>query len=200
MDSRSQLVIAACLLLGLSGCYAPLEREHGYPADWPEPLPLSKGFPEIDGTYANRGTLFSTEGGPGEIALADLIPQRWTFGTPKGGMRAPNPPCADCVVLRMQPGTKWNPLPKLRATLPDTDEAREFDVEVASDEGVLLYLLQSSSSGGLLFGSSQTRVFLAVAADRSLIAKIHNEDAGLVVIVPYHSAKYAWARFERIGD
>ena len=199
MDLRPQFVIAACLALGLSGCYAPLAREHGYPGDWPEPLALSKGFPEIDGTYANHGTLSSSEGVLGEITLASLIPQRRTFGQPEGTV--PNPPCADCVVLRMRAGTKWNPLPKMRATLPGVEDARQFDVEVATDEDVLLYLLEvSGSGGGFLSGSSQTRVFLTVAEDRSLIAKIHSEDAGLVVVVPYYSGKYAWARFERIGD
>jgi hypothetical protein len=199
MDLRPQFLIAACLALGLSGCYAPLQREHGYPADWPEPLALSKGFPEIDGTYANHGALSSNEGVLGEITLASLIPQRWTFGQPKEAV--PNPPCTDCVVLRMRPGAGWGPLPKMRATLPGPEEAREFDVEVATEKDVLLYLLEGSGSGGgFFFSSSQTRVFLTVAADRSLIAKIHSEDAGLIVVVPYYSTKYTWARFERIGD
>jgi len=196
---RPQLVIVACLALGLSGCYAPLQREHGYPTDWPDPLALSKGFPEIDGTYANHGALSSNEGVLGEITLTSLIPQRWTLGQPKEAV--PNPPCTDCVVLRMRPGGRWDHLPTMRATLPGPEEAREFDVEVGTEKDVLLYLLESrSDSAAYILISSQTRVFLTVAADRSLIAKIHSEDGGLIVAVPYYSTKYIWARFERIGD
>lgn len=199
MTLRRALVVAACLAVGLCGCYSPLKRDHGFPVEWPEPLALSKGLAEINGTYANQGTVFSSESGFGQISLASLIPQRWTFGQPKGG--APNPPCGNCVVLRIRPGSKWNPLPTLRATIPGGEQAREFDVDIASDENVVLYLLTGSGSGGgVVGGTSQTRVFLTVAADRSLIAKIHGEDAGLIVIIPYYSAKYAWARFERIGD
>ena len=59
---------------------------------------------------------------------------------------------------------------------------------------------KGGGGSGVLAASSQVRIFLTVAADRSLIAKIHSEDAGLMVIVPYYSSRYAWARFERIGD
>ena len=195
-----QLVIAASFAVGLSGCYQPLKREHGYPADWPEPLALSQGFPEIDGTYANHGTLLSPEGVLGEITLSSLIPQRWTFGQPKDPVS--NPPCTDCVVLRVRAGTKkWNPYPTMRATLPGPQAAREFDVELGTQKDTLLYVLeQYGDGGGYFFAGGQTRVFLTVAADRSLIAKIHSEDAGLIIVLPYYSGKYAWARFERIGD
>jgi hypothetical protein len=100
MDLRPRLVVAACLALGLSGCYAPLQREDGYPADWPEPLVLSRGFPEIDGTYANRGTLLWNEGALGEIRLASLVPQRWTFGQPVEAV--PNPSCMESQRARVE--------------------------------------------------------------------------------------------------
>jgi hypothetical protein len=198
MAACKHLFVATFLILGLGGCYQPLTRNHGYPADWPDPLALSEGFPEIDGTYANHGTLYSQDGVAGEITLTSLIPQRWTFGQPKNPV--PNPPCIDCVVLRMRPGSKWNPYPKMRATLPGPQEARAFDVDAGTQRDALLYLLEQYGGGGIPFSSAQTRVFLTVAADGSLIAKIHSEDAGLIVIVPYYSAKFAWARFERIGD
>lgn len=201
MDPRRAFIIAACLAFGLAGCYAPLEREHGYPDEWPDPTALSKGFPEINGTYANNGTLFSTDAGFGGITLASLIPEQWTSGKPNGGVPVPNPPCMDCVVLRIRPGTKWSPYPKLQATIPAVEGAREFDVEVLSDESLLLYALKrSTTGGGFLIGGGQTNISLTVAGDRSLIAKIQSEDLALIVVVPYYSAKYAWARFERIGD
>jgi hypothetical protein len=69
-------------------------------ADWPEPVALSKGFSEIDGTYANRGTLSWNEGAPGEITLASLVPQRWTFGQPKAAV--PSPPCTESQRARVE--------------------------------------------------------------------------------------------------
>ena len=192
------LIIAVCLAFGLAGCSAPLKPDHGYPAEWGEPVALSRGFPEIIGTYANQGTSYSTESGFGHITLTSLIPQGWPSGQPKGDV--PNPPCTDCVVLQIRPGTKWNPLPGLRATIPGVERASEFDVDVASDERALLYLLTKSASEGVLYGQSQTRVSLTIAADRSLIARIEKTDTGLIVVVPYTSARYVWARFGRIGQ
>jgi hypothetical protein len=205
MDSRRTFTLSVCLVLWLAGCVGPIEREHGYPRDWPDPLATSKGFAEINGAYANHGTLFSTDTGFEEITLASLIPDDLTFGNAKGGVPVPNPRCSDCVVLRIRPGSTWSPSPTLQATIPAADGARQFDVEIFSGEELLRYaLLKPASAGRYTFGTGQgTRLALTVAADRSLIVRIGSGNdflTGEILVAPEYFAKYFWARFERLGD
>ena len=201
MDMRTDSWIIVAALLSIAGCHqGPMQPDHGYPANWPALTALSQGYPELDGTYANQGLAFSEEGGTMPITLASLIPQPTPFGEPK--KTVPSLDCGDCVSLRLLPSTsQWHPYPTLRATLPGSEGARVFDVETYRDVDALLYLLELSGDDFVIgLGHEQTRVFLTVAKDRSLIAKIYTESGGLVLIVPYHFADYTWARFERIGD
>ena len=205
MHSRGLLIVSTCFAFGLAGCVAPIKREHGYPAEWPDPLEASKGVLEINGSYSNHGTLFSTDTGFEEVTLASLIPDDGTFRKLRDGVPVPNPACTECVVLRIRPGPKWSPMPTLEATVSLADEARRFEVEALTDEKLLKYsLVKPVSAGRYSFGGSQgTRVALTVAADGSLIARIGMGDELLfaeILASPEYFAKYFWARFERVGD
>ena len=100
------------------------------------------------------------------------------------------------------PRSAWEPYASLRAFLATGGSMAGFQIETASDENVLLYVLKVSSSslGSVGASGSQTRVFLTRGEDGSLIAQIHSEDYALVLVAPYYSSGYTWARFERIGD
>jgi len=67
-----RLAALFCLAGLLSACQTPLDR--GYPVSWPELSVLSVDGSEINGTYANEGTLTTTNGEQKPITLASLIP------------------------------------------------------------------------------------------------------------------------------
>jgi len=205
-DSRRSsfaALLLLCMAAQLAGCqHAPLAPDHGYPAAWPRPIALAKGAAELGGTYANQGIATGADGSLGPITLASLIPKnkplaRHDFALPG------KPVHEDSVKLVVvPPKSAWEPYASLRAFVASGGSMAGFKIETASDENVLLYVLKVSGSsfGSVGASGSQTRVFLTRGEDGSLIAQIHSEDYALVLVAPYYSSGYTWARFERIGD
>jgi len=194
--------------LTLAGCavtqQAPLQPEHGYPADWPQLVPLSAGLRELNGSYANQGIATSGDGKLVPIKLADLVPR----ATPRKHASADlDSGCEDCVALRVLPA-KSDSLPtlRLRFTLPPGSDRpsspHEFDVASSGNANATQYTLQSFVDNAIIgFGFNATDVTVTCATDGSLIARIHNTSGVLVfLVIPVGSENYTWARFERIGD
>ena len=191
-----------CVLFLLPACrHAPLSPNHGYPADWPGLIALAKGGAEINGTYANQGLATTPDGDLRPITLASLIPKHRPVAghasVPRG-----EPYRGDSVRLVVTPpGSQWG-LASLRAFITADDSIEGYEIEIGSDENVLLYVLElSGDSLGAVAGSTrQVRVFLTRAEDGSLIAQLHSEAFGVALVVPYYSSRFVWARFERIED
>ena len=200
--SVSFAAMVLCMaFLPLACQYAPLTANHGYPAAWPELTALSKGSAEIDGTYANEGIATSAEGGFEPITLASLIPTNRPLA--QQDIAPPGTPIReDSVRLVVSPARSQWGLATLRAFIASGDSIQGYEIETGSDENVLLYVLEISSSslGSVAASSSQVRVFLTTGEDGSLIAQLHSEDFAMALFVPYYSSEYVWARFERTGD
>ncbi|MGR8950426.1 MAG: hypothetical protein ACU84Q_20475, partial [Gammaproteobacteria bacterium] len=197
--------ITCCLTFLLSACQrAPLKPDYGYPVDWPKLTILTKGSAELNGTYANQGIATNSNGRFVPITLASLIPRYKQLdqqdivqlGKPvhDGSVRL--------LVLPAKKGVFQTSYPRLQAFVATDGSIEGYEIETASDENALLYLLQitSSSLGSTAASSSQSRVFLTLGDDSSLIAQIHSEEFAIFLFFPYYSSEYVWARFERIGN
>lgn len=183
------------LALFLSSCaQLPLKREHGYPADWPKLVALSKGGQEINGTYANKGVAIKSNGNIESISLSSLIPRpRLSKSLTLNGDTS-----SDTVKFTVLPPKGWLGVTHIKADINSLNESYEF--ELGSDKNVLLYLvtLESKDLYLLGFSSHQVRVFLTVGEDNSLIAKIHEERFKQFLLYMDYSSNYVWAKFERI--
>ena len=195
-----QVATGACLGWFLTACQAPLKASHGYPAGWPQLTRLGEGCGELRGTYANQGIATAPNGGVQPITLVSLIPRDKPLD--QHAIRPGASTLPESVTLAVLPATRWQPYPKLQATIKTAASIEAYEVGTASRRNALLYVLRSSgsSAGALGFSSSQSRVFLTQGGDGSLIAKIHTEEQGMILVIPAYSGQYTWARFERIGD
>jgi len=192
------------VMLLCGGCAltpAPLKTDHGYPADWPPPIALSKGLTELNGLYVNQGVATTGDGNLVPIALADLVPRT----LPRRGAGAePDSGCEDCVVLRvLPPKGEFLSGPTLRFTLPVSSDPRVFDVPLSGNADATLYVLQNFAQSAIVgVGVGATNVTLTCAKDGSLVAQVRNASALLLLMVIPITIKdeYIWSRFERIGE
>lgn len=195
------ILIAASISTGcLMSVFTP---EHGYPDDWPALTRLGPGCAELDGTYLNQGVAKAPDGTVVPITLASLIPQQQHIDHQPGPFGPPQDAAqADSVSLKMQSATSAFSLPYTKATISVAGKTDSYRVEsICKPEG-LVYVLDSSTVGIPAIGlaGDQARVFLTRGPDGSLIAMIHDESGGLIVVIPYYSATYTWARFQPGGD
>lgn len=197
--------LASCLLLLLTACQTlPLEPSDGYPADWPKLIALSKGCPEVNGTYANKGTAKMADGSYLPITLESLIPR--DSPSTRSDVSSGEKIREGLVGLMIVPPKKqpvWlAPLPILQATIGTGGATEVYEIQTYRYEGVMIYTLRSDSMKTPFgFGAGATRVLMTRGEDGSLIAKIHKEDVGMWIILPFfYSSEYIWARFDRIGN
>lgn len=198
------IAFAALLLPGCATAPVPLQPEHGYPGDWPQPIALSEGLTELNGIYANQGVATTAEGKLVPIALADLVPKT----TPrKKTIVELDPDCEDCAALRVLPAeTEFLSMRTLRITLPPHPDRpgspRTFDVAVHGNTDATRYTLQGFFENAIVgFGYNTTDITLTCATDGSLVARMHHASGILLLLViPVGSEEYIWARFERIGE
>jgi hypothetical protein len=206
-ETQPRGIRAAFATLLLAGCAAtpvPLQPEHGYPGDWPQPMALGEGLTELNGIYANQGVATTGDGQLAPIALADLIPKT----TPrKKAIVELDPDCEDCVALRVLPAeSALLSMRTLRFTLPpDPDRPgspRTFDVASSGNTDATRYTQQGLVENAIVgFGYNTTDITLTCATDGSLVARIHDASGILLLLViPVGSEEYTWARFERIGE
>ena len=196
------VMFAVTILCG--GCAltpAPLETDHGYPADWPPPIALSKGLTELNGIYVNQGVATTVDGKLVPIALADLVPRTMPH---TGANAEPDPGCEDCVALRvLPPKGEFLSAPQLRFTLPLSSDPRVFDVPLSGNADATLYVLQNFAQSAIVgMGVGATNVTLTCAKDGSLVAQVRSASGLLLLVVIPITTKdeYIWARFERIGE
>jgi len=195
-------LFAVTILCG--GCAltpAPLKTDHGYPADWPQPIALGTGLTELNGIYLNQGVATTGDGKLIPIALADLVPRTMPR---KGASAEPDPGCEDCVALRvLPPKGEFLSGPKLRFTLPPGSDPRVFDVPLSGNADATLYVLENFAQSAIVgVGVGATNVTLTCAKDGSLVAQVHSASGLLLLMAIPMTIKddYIWARFERIGE
>ena len=216
-----RLAALFCLAGLLSACKTPLDS--GYPVSWPELSVLSIDGAEINGTYANEGTLTTANGEQQSITLASLIPAQPGGAGPlkhvsarfaqtkKILLKVRNPSKEIGVAEKPWGYTKkaYASVRKLEFTSDDEHGAETVTVDGDSLErtdkkdtgNVLHYSIENGSSTlGVVSDSYVRGIWLTKAADGSLIAVLEQADVTIVFpLIPIFSRSLTWARFSRIG-
>ncbi len=197
----------AGLVAIFAGCASedfPRPTNRGFPADWPDLVPVGDAYAELNGTYLNDGIAITPGKGQSPISLASLIPaqpdSQWPARHEKFtharelGLK---------VVSRREGEAEVHGLTFIVAT----DGQKEGVWTRAScyrrGEGyVASYDLKQAMVGVpmVVYRLKDWTVTLAVAADHSLVAEISETAVGMSVVVPYYSSSTVWARFRRAGD
>ncbi|MEI6107375.1 MAG: hypothetical protein WCR49_10225 [Opitutae bacterium] len=191
---RIQQAVAALLVIFfVAGCVSvppPLKRDKDYPADWPDLSLVGPKCVEINGPYANEGMVTVPGGAPQRITLAAILPYRDM--RLKYGQRE-NFEKAKAITLQVLPKKSSG---ILEFTIEKDGRKLSGRTDCYFGNGALMYIAESGGGSLLLaFAASQTNVWLTKAVDGSLIAKIENSSAGMILIVPFASSGSRWARF-----
>jgi hypothetical protein len=105
------------------------------------------------------------------------------------------------VTLTMMPAKSAWSGPYTLASITEGGVTRSYEVESICQPEGLLYVLDAYNVGRVVaLAGGQTRVFMTRGTDDSLIVMLHRESGGLIVVVPYYTSEYSWARFEPARD
>lgn len=176
-------VVAGCV-----GLQTPLQPDQSYPADWPRTSTLGPECKRIAGTYANNGILAVAGGQKQGITLLSVL----NLSTP-----------ANNVTLNIftrsmdRHGDSFSTL-EVTSDLAGNGRFELADCYCIKETLACPMLSRSSWSAPYLgFGGSQKNLYLSVAQDKSLIAKLQNYRIDMISLVPLFSNSEPWARFEK---
>jgi hypothetical protein len=209
------IIILVTLGLMAAGCgtmKAPLKSDRMYPSDWPDISSLGTECKDLNGTWIDEGTVVDEKGNLTPVLLSSLF-----FGnvSTKSGILSLNvitkklDSNQDSIAsLEMVMGTdnKHAPLeshagnPFIRKELEPCYciQGTFLAISDVPLEGPNIlgwaYLFRVGFAGG------QMNVWFTKATDGSLIVKVDEHIAGMILIVPFHTQSSTWARFTRVGD
>ncbi len=185
-----------CLLATASvipGCVMPpmsLQSDQAYPSEWSRVSTLGRECRAIAGTYANEGVLAAAGGQKQAVTLMRALELKLN---------------ADHVTLDIQtrrPDRNGDTFATLGvASDLDGEPRRELSNCFCIRETLACPQVSQSSWSfpNVGIGASQTNVYLSVAEDGSLIAKLQNYHLDVILVVPVYGDVEPWARFERTG-
>jgi hypothetical protein len=191
MDTRwlgqTRLLLVALVLQGCVTVHAPLLPDEEYPGDWGELVALGPECKGVEGMYLNAGSMAGAGGStqpvslmavlnfPGEAKTVSL--NTHTRRVDQNGdtfITLQVVADGDTTVLREREGCFC-----VKQTLVCTQISEQY---------------WSIPNFGL--GGSQSNAYFAISRDRTLIAKLQNYHADVVLGVPIFGMKEPWVRFK----
>jgi hypothetical protein len=185
------LLIATTIFQCCVSVHAPLETDKNYPPAWGDLTSLGDECKSLEGTYLNEGVIIASEAGPQPLLLTSVLNI---------------PDDARTVSLSVHTSKLFRNGDAL-VTLHIVPEGR---IE-AHKELKGCYCIKGTlacfevGKGGwwvpyfALVGSQQN-VYFSMTNDRSLVAKLQNYHAGMILVVPVFRVKEPWAWFKRAGE
>jgi hypothetical protein len=191
MDLRSRrfalLMLVVLVFQGCVAVHAPLQADESYPRAWGGLSALGPECKSLEGAYLNEGVYTNDNGGTQSLLLTSVLNI---------------PSTARTVYLRVHTrklGNDGGAFSTLRV-IPEGDAAEAHELQDCFCIKQTLMCSEVSKSSWVVpklgFGGSQSNVYFAVSSDRSLIAKLQNYHADVILVVPLFGLKEPWARFK----
>jgi hypothetical protein len=174
------------ILAGCVAVHAPLRRDPSYPVDWPEPAALGPECEALAGSYSNAGVVGVAGGELHPVALAEILNVPGTARRISLAVRTRKVDRHGDTFATLDVDPEGGSAQ--RGSLPDCFCIRQ----------VLACTKVTESSWripNLGVGGRQTNVYLSVAADGSLIARLQDYRIDVVFLLPLYGIKEPWARF-----
>lgn len=184
------LLMAATVSQSCVSVHAPLEADKDYPRAWGELSTLGPECKSLDGTYLNEGTV-AANGATQPLLLTSVLNIPGDSRTVSLSVRT----------RRLdQNGDAFITL----SVVPDGNAAALLELEGCfCIKHTLAYTQVSEtywSMPNIGLGGSQKNVYFSMSHDRSLVAKLQNYHADVILAVPVFGIKEPWARFIRAGQ
>ena len=175
--------LALFLVAGCVPTYLPLRADDSYPGEWPSIVALGPACEGVDGVYVNEGRATANDGSVQPLLLTAAL-----------GIRDP----AARVSLDFQPDVAmFGGQAELTVSVFDGDSTESLLPCLCEAETLLCADVDEWALEPAGLGGSQQNVYLSMATDGSLIARLQGYSAGMIVVAPVYQRSDAWARFER---
>ncbi len=184
----SLLLLAASVSRGCVSVHSPLEADNDYPRGWGHLSALGPECKSLDDTYLNKGVTVAANGVTQFLLLTSVLNIRSDARTVSLSVRT----------RRLdQNGDAFITL----RVIPDGNIAGLRELESCFCIKHTLACTQVSETSWSVpnfgFGGSQKNVYLSILHDRSLVAKLQNYHADVILAIPVFGIKEPWARFNR---
>ena len=184
------LVLLLIVVPVFHGCVtvrAPLLPDKDYPRDWGALSALGPECKSLEGTYMNDGVATGIDGSTQSVSLTSVFNIRSDARTVSLGVRTRRVDQNGDAFITLQ-------------VLPDGNTAVFQELEGCFCIKQTLACTQiyetywSIPNFGL--GGSQRNVYFSMSRDRSLVAKLQNYHADMILAIPVFGMKEPWARFK----
>lgn len=183
------VLLISAVLLGCVSVRAPLVADKDFPSAWGEINQLGFQCKALDGTYLNEGAVVATEGAAQPLLLTSVLAMQRNART------------VSLSIQTRKIDQNGDAFVTLRV-VPDEDSASMKELEGCFCIKQTLACTQVSEKYWSLpnfgFGGSQQNIYFSMASDRSLVAKLQNYHADVILVIPVFGIKEPWARFERV--
>jgi hypothetical protein len=181
------LVLVAIFYQGCVTVHAPLEPDENYPRDWGRLGALGPECKSLEGAYLNEGVIAGANGNTQSVLLTSVLNIR-----------------GDARTVSLNTHTRkvdknGDAFITLRVVLDgNATRLREFEGCFCIKQTLACTQVVESywSVPNFGLGGSQKNVYLSMSQDRSLIVKLQNYHADVILAVPIFGMKEPWARFK----
>ena len=184
------LLVAAIVSQGCVSVHAPLAADEHFPHTWDLAM-LGPECKSVEGTYFNPGVITAADGVHEPVSLTSILNIRSNARTVS----------LDVHTRRIdQNGDAFITL----RIIPDGDAAARKEHEGCFCIKGTLACTQVSETYWSLpnfgLGGSQSNVYFSMTSARSLVAKLQNYHADVILAIPVFGMKEPWARFDRVNQ
>jgi hypothetical protein len=185
------LLVAAIISLGCVSVHAPLDTDENFPRSWGELTTLGPECKSLDGTYLNQGVTTAGDGIYEPVSLTSVLNIRSNARTVS----------LDVHTRRIdQNGDAFITL----RIIPDGDVAARKEHDGCFCIKSTLACTQVSetywSVPNFGLGGSQSNVYFSMTSERSLVARLQNYHADVILAIPVFGMKEPWARFDTVNQ
>jgi hypothetical protein len=181
------LLLAASVFDGCVMVRAPLVSDKEYPRDWGDLSALGPECKSLEGTYMNDGVVTGIDGSTQSVSLTSVLNNRSEARIVSLSIRTRKVDQNGDAFITLR-------------VVPDGNTAAFQELEGCFCIKQTLACTQvyetywSIPNFGL--GGAQRNVYFSMTRDRSLIAKVQDYHADVILAIPVFGIKEPWARFK----